>query len=229
MIDFQNMDCMLGMKEMADNSVDLTLTDIPYGTCNEENLGKLGTGWLARKAMNFDKGVADKPTFELLDFLKEVFRVTNGTFIIFCDWIQLGDMRKYLIDKKGTMRTLIWEKINPSVFNGQYIYLNGIECALWFKKNGKGTFNAHCKNTIFRYPIGIKADSIHPTEKDHGLLAELIADNSNEGDLVFDPCAGSGSTLLVARKGLRRIKGFELHKPYYDKALARLNENASMF
>lgn len=37
--------------------------------------------------------------------------------------------------------------------NGQHIYLSGIENAVWFKKRG-GTFNAHCKNTVFEYPCG---------------------------------------------------------------------------
>ena len=37
-------------------------------------------------------------------------------------------------------------------------------------------------------------------KKNHGLLKELILDNSNEGDIVFDPCCGSGSHLLVAKE-----------------------------
>ena len=217
---FENIDCMQGMKSMADNSVDLTLTDIPYNACNEEVCGK------QNGLRSYDKGVADALTFDILDFLSEVYRVTKSTIIIFCGWEQLGDFYKWLRDKDGTARTLVWEKVNPSVMNGKVVYLSGIEGALWFKKRG-GTFNAMCKNTVFRYPLG--SSEMHPTKKNHALLAELIADNSNEGDLVFDPCAGSGSTLLVARKGLRRIKGFELHKPFYDKALARLNQNASMF
>ncbi len=218
---FENIDCMVGMKSMLDDSVDLTLTDIPYDACNEGKLGK------ENGLRSYDKGVADVITFDLLEFLSEVFRVTKGTMIIFCSWEQLGRMREWLGDKKGTARTLVWEKTNPSVMNGQWGYLSGIECALWFRHSGKGVFNAKCKNSVFRYAVG--SSEMHPTEKNHSLLAELIADNSNEGDLVFDPCAGSGSTLLVARKGLRRIKGFELHKPFYDKALARLNQNASMF
>lgn len=220
MIDFQNIDCMQGMKDMANNSVDLTLTDIPYNACNEMNKGRSGG------LRDYDKGIADVLTFDIIEFLSEVYRVTKSTIIIWCGWEQLGDFYKWLRGKDGTIRTLIWEKINPSVMNGKVIYLSGIECALWFKKRG-GTFNAMCKNTIFRHPIG--SGEMHPTEKNHKLLAELIADNSNEGDLVFDPCAGSGSTLLIARYGLRRIKGFELYKPFYDKALARLNEEVSMF
>lgn len=46
--------------------------------------------------------------------------------------------------------------------NGQYIYLSGIENAVWFKKRG-GVFNARCKNTVFDFPCG--KSKFHPTEK----------------------------------------------------------------
>lgn len=49
-----------------------------------------------------------------------------------------------------------------------------------------------------------------------------MLDNSNEGDLIFDPCAGSGSTLLVAKENGRNYLGCELDKEYYEKALGRL-------
>lgn len=103
--------------------------------------------------------------------------------------------------------------------NGQFIYLSGIENAIWFKKKG-GTFNAHCKNPVFKYPNG--SSKIHPTEKNHKLLEELILDNSNENDIVFDACAGSGAHLLVAKKLNRKYIGCELNENYYQKALERL-------
>jgi site-specific DNA-methyltransferase (adenine-specific) len=97
--------------------------------------------------------------------------------------------------------------------NGQYVYLSGIENAMWFKKRG-GTFNAHCKNTVFDFPLG--TSKLHPTEKNHKLLKELILDNSNEGDIVFDPCAGSGAHLLVAKENNRQYLGCEIYEDYYN-------------
>lgn len=47
--------------------------------------------------------------------------------------------------------------------NGKYIYLSGIEMAVWFKKQGAKVFNAHCKNSVFKYPNG--KSKLHPTEK----------------------------------------------------------------
>lgn len=104
--------------------------------------------------------------------------------------------------------------------NGQYIYLSGVEFAVWFKKRGAKVFNAHCKNTVFRYPNG--SSKLHPTEKNHNLLQELILDNTNEGDIVFDPCAGSGGHLLVAYKNNRNAIGIELSEEYFNIAKRRL-------
>ena len=197
------------MKTMSDDCVDLTLTDIPYGVVNRDSNG----------LRNLNKEEADVMTFDLSDFLSEVYRVTSGTIIIFCSKEQISEIYKFFSDKqkknKGTVRQLIWKKSNPSPMNGQHIYLSGIENAIWFKKKG-ATFNAHCKNTVFDFPCG--RSKLHPTEKNHNLLKELILDNSNEQDIVFDPCAGSGSHLLVAKENNRHYLGVELNKEYFKIA-----------
>lgn len=123
---------------------------------------------------------------------------------------------------KGTVRQLVWNKTNPSPMNGQYIYLSSIENAVWFKKRG-GTFNAHCKSSVFNYPNG--RSKLHPTEKNHKLLKELILDNSNAGDIVFDPCCGSASHLLVAKENGRRYIGCEIDAKYYELGKNRLLES----
>lgn len=202
-----NIDCIKHMKTMASNSVVLTLTDIPYEKVNKKDNG----------LRIIDKDDANIGTFQLNYFLNEVYRVTKSTMIIFCGREQLSEIANFFNEKqeqkKGTVRQLIWKKTNPSPMNGQYVYLSGIENAIWFKKRG-GTFNAHCKNTVFEYPVG--RSKLHPTEKNHGLLKELILDNSKEGDLVFDPCAGSGSSLLIAKELKRDYLGCEINKEYYE-------------
>lgn len=198
---------------VSDDAIDLTLTDIPYGMGNMKSNG-------LRK---LDKGKADIPTFDIADFLENVYRITKGTIIIFCGQGQLSQIFNFFLEKqkkhKGTVRQLVYEKSNPSPMNGDYIYLSGIENAIWFKKHG-GTFNAHCKSNVFKYPCG--RSKLHPTEKNHGLLKELILDNSNEGDLVFDPCAGSGSHLIVAKENNRNFLGTELDANYYNLAKERI-------
>ena len=201
------------MKTMPDDCVHLTLTDIPYGVVNRDSNG----------LRNLNKEEADVMTFELQDFLSEVYRVTSGTIIIFCSKEQISEIYKFFDEKQkkklGTVRHLVWEKTNPSPMNGQYIYLSGIENAVWFKKKG-ATFNAHCKNPVFRYACG--RSKLHPTEKNHDLLKELILDNSNEGDIVFDPCTGSGSHLLVAKENSRQWLGVELNREYFNIASERV-------
>ena len=206
-------DCMELMNNIPNESIDLVLTDIPYNEVNRKDNG-------LRK---LDKENADVLTFDLINFLNQLYDKTKSTIIIFCGKEQVSIIHSYFNDKqkkgKGTVRQLIWEKSNPSPMNGQHIYLSGVENAIWFKKRG-GTFNAHCKNTVFKYPIG--RSKLHPTEKNHLLLQELILDNSNENDLILDPCMGSGSTGVVALQNNRNFLGIELNQNYFDIAKSRL-------
>ena len=208
-------DCLELMKNIPDGSVDLVLTDIPYGECNRNDNG----------LRNLNKENADIETFNLQEFLIEVYRVTKGTIVVFCGQHQFSEIKNFFQEKqdknKGTVRQLVWRKTNPSPMNGKHIYLSGIENAVWFKKRG-GVFNANCKNTVFDYPCG--RSKLHPTEKNHDLLKELIFDNSNEGDIVFDPCMGSGSHGLVAVENNRRFIGIELDEGYFNIAKKRIEE-----
>lgn len=92
-----NIDCIEYMKTMLDESVDLTLTDIPYDVVSRESGGL--------RILDFKD--ADVLTFNILDFLTEVYRVTKGTIIIFCAKEQLSEIYKFFADKqkenKGTV------------------------------------------------------------------------------------------------------------------------------
>ena len=206
-------DCRELLNNIPNESIDLVLTDIPYNVVNREDNG-------LRK---LDKENADILTFDLINFLEQLYDKAKSTIIIFCGKEQVSIIHSYFNDKqkkgKGTVRQLIWEKSNPSPMNGQHIYLSGVENAIWFKKRG-GTFNAHCKNTVFKYPIG--RSKLQPTEKNHLLLQELILDNSNENDLIFDPCMGSGSTGVVALQNNRNFLGMELDENYFNIAENRI-------
>lgn len=213
MIELLQGDCMELMDNIPNESIDLVLTDIPYNEVNRKDNG-------LRK---LDKENADVLTFDLINFLNQLYDKTKSTIIIFCGKEQVSIIHSFFNNKqkkgKGTVRQLIWEKSNPSPMNGQHIYLSGVENAIWFKKRG-GTFNAHCKNTVFKYPIG--RSKLHPTEKNHLLLQELILDNSNENDLILDPCMGSGSTGVVALQNNRNFIGMELNENYFNIAENRI-------
>ena len=204
-------DCIAEMKKMQDNSVDFTLTDIPYDGVNRKSNG----------LRNLDKDKADILTFDLSAFLPEILRVTKNNICIFCGGGQFSEIYKFFLQQNGTVRPLIWQKTNPSPMNGQFVYLSGVEFAVWFKKANSNVFNAHCKNTVFKFPCG--SSEFHPTEKNHALLKDLILDNTNNFDTVFDCCMGSGSTGIVAKETNRNFIGIELDEKYFKLAEKRIN------
>lgn len=206
-----NIDCMEYMKTLPTNSVNFTLTDIPYDEVQRETNG-------LEKMKSLDTlGAADKATFNTEEFCKEVYRVTSNSICIFCGLEQMSDIVKFFKKQKGTCRVLVYKKTNPVPSNGQYVYLSGIELAVWFKKRGAKTFNAHCKNTVFEYPIFGGKKRIHPTQKHPDLFKELILDNTNEGDIVFDPCAGGMTAALAASATNRNFICCELNEEYFNK------------
>ena len=81
-----------------------------------------------------------------------------------------------------------------------------------FNNNGKMVFN--CID-VERDTASVK---IHPTQKSVKLLCKLIEIFTDEGDIVIDPVAGSGSTLIAAMELNRKCYGFEIKKNYYNKA-----------
>lgn len=81
-----------------------------------------------------------------------------------------------------------------------------------FRNNGKMIFN--CMD----WPRDNESEKIHPTQKPVELLKRLIEIFTDEGDVVIDPCAGSGSTLVAAERLNRKAYGFEIKKEFYTKA-----------
>ena len=206
-----NIDCMKYMQTLDNNSVNFTLTDIPY-----DEVTRATNGLSQMKGLD-TLGDADELKFDLNKFLDEVYRITNNSICIFCGREQYSTICEYFKNKPGTCRTIIYKKTNPVPSNGQYIYLNGIELAVWFKKRGAKVFNAYCKNTVFEYPIFGGKDRIHPTQKHPELFKELILDNTNEGDIVFDPCGGGMTTAIAAHETGRQFICCELSTDFYKK------------
>lgn len=212
MIDLRKGDCLEHMKSMPTESVDFVLTDIPYDVVSRDDNG----------LRNLDKGKADILTFDLDEFLNQVLRLAKNSICIFCGKEQFSMIYKFFAEQKGTVRPIVWQKSNPSPMNGQYIYLSGVELAVWFKKKGAKTFNAHCKNTVFKYPNG--NSKLHPTAKNLMLFEELILDNTNKNDVVLDACMGSGTTGVACVNTNRNFIGIELDENYYNIACERISK-----
>ena len=84
-----------------------------------------------------------------------------------------------------------------------------------FNNNGNMVFNwmEWKRDNVKIYP------KIHPTQKPVGLLKKLITIFTDEGDVVIDPCAGSGTTLRACMELNRNSYGFEIDKNFYQRAV----------
>ena len=69
---------------------------------------------------------------------------------------------------------------------------------------------------------------IHPSQKPVSVLKRLIEIFTDPGDVVIDPCAGSGSTLRAARELGRNSYGFEVSRDFYRKAQEQMLGNEQM-
>lgn len=87
-----------------------------------------------------------------------------------------------------------------------------------FNNNGKMVFNC------IDWERDADTEKVHPTQKPVPLLKKLIELFSDEGDVVIDPCAGSGTTLIAAIELNRKAYGFEIKKPFYKDALRLIND-----
>jgi len=207
-------DCLEVMRELPDKSVDMILTDIPYAEANRESNG----------LRCLDKQEADVQTFVLSDFLQECNRVCKGSFYVFCGFQQLSEIDGYFRQHDISRRCIVWEKTNPSPMNAKTIWLSGIEVCVYGKKSG-ATFNGFYKNTVLRYPSG--SSKVHPTEKPLRMFEDLISISSNAGDIILDPCLGSGTTAIAAHNTGRFFIGIEKEPKYVEIARKRL-ERAQM-
>jgi site-specific DNA-methyltransferase (adenine-specific) len=87
-----------------------------------------------------------------------------------------------------------------------------------FRNNGKMIFNC------IDWPRDNESEKIHPTQKPIELLKTLISIFTDEGDVVIDPVAGSGSTIIAAERLNRKGYGFEIKKNFWTAANKWLKE-----
>ena len=92
-----------------------------------------------------------------------------------------------------------------------------------FNNDGRMVFN--CMDWV----RDTSTPKVHPTQKPVPLLERLISVFTDKGDVVIDPCAGSGTTLLAAANMGRKSYGFEVNKQFYhaakDIVLRRIEQN----
>jgi site-specific DNA-methyltransferase (adenine-specific)/modification methylase len=232
-----NADAFEQIKQVADHSVDLILTDPPY------NLGMYSTGNMKftwRKEINNDLAEWDQGQFNPANLQDEFMRVLKptGNIMAFCSYNLMGCWHKTFDPIFDTFQFFVWHKTNPVPKFRKAGFLNSCELIVCMWNKGH-TWNFGKQNEMHNFfessicmlPERLKEPK-HPTQKPVKLLSHLISIASNEGDVIFDPFMGVGSTGIAALQNNRKFIGIELEKPYYDAAMQRLKLcelNTSLF
>ena len=209
-----NDDCLVAMRDIPAGSVDMVLTDIPYGVVNRKSGG-------LRK---LDKGTADVMAIDTQSMLSEWGRLRPRTIYCFCGTEQVSLLRAGMVDLGYTTRLCVWEKTNPSPMNGELFWLSSVECCVFGRIKG-AAFNEHCQSSVWRNPNG--RSKIHPTEKPLALIKRLVSASTHENQIVLDHCTGSGTTGVACMNLNRRFIGIEKDATYYELAKKRIAEAAN--
>ena len=234
-IDVREQEAYEFLKTLDKGSVDLILTDPPYGISRSSGYissltkpdgSPQSKKTLRRFAVDLDFGEWDKKNLNLLPYIEQMYRILkpSGTLIMFYDLWKVTPLKQMMEDSRfKQIRFIEWIKDNPVPLNSKVNYLtNSREIALTVVKKSKPTFNSKYDNGIYKYPIYNGKDRIHPTQKSLGLFEELIQKHSNEDDLVLDCFLGSGTTAVAALKTKRNFIGCEADNGTYINMRERL-------
>jgi len=205
-----NGDCLDLMRKLPDESVALVLTDPPYGIAYQ---GK----------SNRQKAIAnDKAPF--IWWLYDAARVMAdpGALFCFCAWRTQEPFRA-AIETAGLKiaSQVIWDKIANGMGHTGSTFSPNHE-VMWFATKGRFRFPAGRPKSVHRQMRPPSQKRHHSTEKPVALLTPIIERLTKPGDIVLDPCMGSGSTGVAAISCGRRFIGFEIDRDNFDIATNRL-------
>ncbi len=228
--EFRLGDGIEGAEQLPDKSVDLVLTDPPYGiskeyTCESQvsrRLRKDGTDFIMPKG-NF--GEWDGP-ISPRTWTQVVLPKVRGWFVTFCAQAQIGEYCQILEEHKFVaVGTLVWQKTNPVPFNHKYKPVNAWEALVVGKRPGT-KFNGKMVHNVFLYKSPSPQQRIHSTQKPLPLLERLVELFSSKGDFVLDPFAGSATTVLAASNMDRKVLAYEMEREIFDAAVVRISNHS---
>ena len=206
-------DCLELMKNIPDGSVDLVLTDPPYGIDFQSNFRK----------NKFNK--IDNDNTVNAEFLDECKRVLKDTGAIYCftRWDVYPNWVEQISKRFKVKNCIVWFKRGGGlgdlkkgyIYNHEFI----IYCA---EKNHR--LNGKRRNDVFEFAKDAPSTYVHPTQKPVSLLQEIIERSSNEGGVVLDCFMGSGSTGVACVNTNRHFIGIELDDGYFNIAKKRIEE-----
>lgn len=213
MIDLRNIDCMKLLAEIPSKSIDLVLTDPPYGMDFQSN----------SRTIKHKKIEGDINLDWLPEWVTEIRRVVkdDSHLYIWCSWHKV-DVFKIELEKHFKIKNLIvWAKNGGGMgdLKGGY---GGCHELLFFINNGKDLNGRRDTDVIDKaYRTG---NEYHPTQKPENLMAWLIEKSTKEGDLVLDCFSGSGSTAMACHTTKRKFIGSELDTEFYDISMKRIEQ-----
>lgn len=214
-----NDDCFNVLGEMTDGSVDLIVTDPPYGMDYDPD-SRTGKG-------RFGKIIGDKNLAWLDDFVDEAFRVLkpDSAMFIFCSWHKVDIFKQSLERKFKVKNMLVWVKNVHGLGDLKGSFSPKHELCFYVQKGRVLNRGKRIPDVLNFAKIPSK-ELKHPAEKPVAMLDLMIRNSSDEGDLVLDPFMSSGTTGLACIKGGRRFMGVELDKGYFDIAVERLQNGS---
>lgn len=214
----------------------LVIADIPY------NIGKNAYGsnpswYIDGDNKNGESKLANKEFFDtdkdfrITEFLhfcsKMLIKEPKETgkapcMIVFCSFEQQFELIQKAKEYGLTnyINLVFKKKSSPQALKANMRIVGNCEYAVLLYRDKLPKFNNEGR-MVFNCMDWVKdSDTIkvHPTQKPVRLIRRLIEVFTDKGDVVIDPCAGSGSTLLAAAQCDRKAYGFEIKKEYYKKA-----------
>jgi len=227
---------------LGDDRPDIVTADPPYNV----PIGGFVSGNGRNQHREFVMGVGEMSPGEFISFLRAIFRNcarfsrSASIHFIFMDWRHIRELLDAAVGVYDEHKQLIvWDKGS----GGQGAFYRSQHELVFVFKSGKGKHvnnfrmgeTGRYRTNVVRYAgantfsKGRKRDlADHSTVKPTALIADFLLDCSNRGDLVLDPCLGSGATLLAAHKTGRRGAGIELDPLYVDTALRRLTDASGL-
>lgn len=230
-------DCLELMNDIPDKSVDCIITDLPYGTtqCKWDTIIPFEPLWKQYNRIIKDNGAIVLFGTEPFSSHLRLSNLKNYKY----DWI--WDKVKgtgFLNAKRQPMRnheliSVFYKK--QCTYNPQKTYGHKMKKSYRSKDLQTDVYgemkNDYTYESTERYPRSIQVfstdtqnSSLHPTQKPVALIEYLIKTYTNDGELVFDSCMGSGTTGVACINTNRRFIGIELDNNYFEIAKERIRE-----
>lgn len=222
-------DCLEVMKTMADKSVDLVLTDPPYGTTGLEwdIVANFNLMWAQLKRITKDKGAivmtCSQPfTTQLIASNYDYFRycwVWNKTIQgnpLIAKYQPLKIHEDIAVFSKET------HNYYPRMTSGKMRTKGGGESKIWNVPNPQYESDEYFPKSIIEFSNADRSME-HQTQKPVPLMEYLVATYSKEGDTILDPFLGSGTTAIAAHNLNRNFIGIEISPEYVKIAQDRLS------